>query len=171
MTLHLQSTIFGQFVRMISRNGKFKYPDEIDPFLWKTAFQQDHSQELDPSQQSRERQHTGGPVDGSGVGKNSHGASSEDVEKKRRSIPPTSNFSDVVVVGWYGSDDPEASHLAASNMTGNLVHATNSLEYCTESPELAYQIETFHRFPDVYSQLRRVHRKLHLRTWGGGFDG
>lgn len=48
---------------------------------------------------------------------------------------------------------------------------TNSLEPCTESSELAYQLETFHRFPDVYSQLCRVHRKFYLRPRRAGFHG
>lgn len=117
MALHLQSTIFGQVVRMVSRNGKFKYPDETDPSLWKTTYQQEHSQELNPSQQSCGRRHTDGPMDGSGVKKNSCGTPREDIETNGQSISPTSNPSDVLVVGWYGPDDPEASHFAASNMT------------------------------------------------------
>lgn len=119
MALHLQSTIFGQAVRMISRNGRFKYPDETDPSLWKTAYQREHSPELNPSQESCERQHNDGPIDGSGMEKNRYGAPREEFEKAGHSNSPTSDPSDVVVVGWYGPDDPEASHFAVLNTTSN----------------------------------------------------
>lgn len=37
MQLHIQSTIFGQFVRLATGNKTLQYPDEIDPSLWNKA--------------------------------------------------------------------------------------------------------------------------------------
>jgi DHA1 family multidrug resistance protein-like MFS transporter len=137
MDLHLQSTIFGQIVRIVSRNGKLKYPDEIDPSLWKGALQGDPSQEPHQSQQSCERQHPDGQTDGPEKGMQTYGAQSGDIERSGQLISPTANPSDVVVVGWYGPDDPEASDFTASNVTYCFVPMTNSLECRTESTELA----------------------------------
>ena len=137
MKLHLQSTIFGQLVRMVSRNRKLRYPDEIDPSLWKVALQRDPSQEPHQSQQSCERQHPDGQTDESEKGMKTYGAQSGDIERSGQLISPTANPSDVVVVGWYGPDDSEASDFAASNVTYCFVPMTNLLECWTEPPELA----------------------------------
>ncbi|KAF4964023.1 hypothetical protein FSARC_8021 [Fusarium sarcochroum] len=40
MQLHIESTIFGQLVRLLSDHKVFQYPDEINPSLWQKAVQQ-----------------------------------------------------------------------------------------------------------------------------------
>lgn len=87
MKLHIQSTISGQLVRWVSRNAVFKYPDEIDSSLWKRAVQPTPSQDSQKPSRSQEPEHLNGEPQ-----------QNEDVE---------ANGSDVVVVGWYGPDDPE----------------------------------------------------------------
>jgi DHA1 family multidrug resistance protein-like MFS transporter len=39
MTSHFRDTVFGQFVRLITRKGLLKFPDELDPTLWKQCVQ------------------------------------------------------------------------------------------------------------------------------------
>ncbi|KAG6354495.1 hypothetical protein INS49_004512 [Diaporthe citri] len=85
MKLHMQSTIFGQLVRWVSRNGTFKYPDEIDLSLWKSAVQQTIPQE---SQQSHEPERTNGNIDGSERETQMSEALNGDVEKNEQSMPP-----------------------------------------------------------------------------------
>jgi DHA1 family multidrug resistance protein-like MFS transporter len=74
MELHLESTIFGQLVRLLSRGKLLRYPDEIDPSLWEKAVSRDSP---DNSNGEREKEEDDG-----------------------RSV---------LLVGWYGPDDPEVS--------------------------------------------------------------
>lgn len=167
----MQSTIFGQIVRWVARNGIFKYPDEIDPYLWKSAIQRRPSQELQQSRQSREPERISGHIDGPERKMQKAEALNEDVEKMEQSTMPRYGPQDVLVVGWYGPDDPEASDPDGPNMTCSLVPVADTLGSRAESPELAQQLETSYRFPDVCSQLCSVHRKFDLRTGRGESHG
>lgn len=109
MELHMQSTIFGQLLRWISRKAIYKYPDEIDPSLWKSSVHQVASQEFQQSQQSQEPEHTNGHTNKSETGIQKDGTRNGDIEKDTISMPPRDSSHDVLVVGWYGPDDPEAS--------------------------------------------------------------
>lgn len=113
----MQSTIFGQLVRWVSRNGMLKYPDEIDPSLWKSAVQRTPPQQPQHSQQAQEPERTNGHISGSESGMQKGEALNGDVEKNGESTPQRDDHSDILVVGWYGPDDPEASDFAASNMS------------------------------------------------------
>lgn len=170
MDFHMQSTIFGQLVRWVLRNGSFKYPDEIDPFLWKSAVQRRPSQELQQSHQSRKPERSG-QIDGSQRKMQTGEALNKDVETVQKSTLPRYGPQDVLVVGWYGPDDPEASDPDGPNMTCSLVPVADTLGSRAESPELAQQLETSYRFPDVCSQLCSVHRKFDLRTGRGESHG
>lgn len=163
----MQSTIFGQIVRWVARNGIFKYPDEIDPYLWKSAIQRRPSQELQQSRQSREPERISGHIDGPERKMQKAEALNEDVEKMEQSTMPRYGPQDVLVVGWYGPDDPEASDPDGPNMMCSFVPVADTLGSRAESPELAQQIETSYCFPDVCSQLCRVHRKFDLRPGRG----
>lgn len=105
----MQSTIFGQLLRWISRKGIYKYPDEIDPSLWKSAVHEVASQEFQQSQQLQEPEHTNGHTDESETGIQKDGTGNRDAEKNAISMPPRDGSQHVLVVGWYGPDDPEAS--------------------------------------------------------------
>lgn len=89
MQFHIQSTVFGQFVRLTSRNKVFRYPDEIDPSLWEKAVRQD-TQSPQPEQALR-------PV------------YDRTEEEKQKSTGVADGASDILVVGWYGPADPEVS--------------------------------------------------------------
>jgi len=94
MGWRLHATIFGQTMRLVSGQKLFQYPDEIDPTVWKKAVQQ---------------QDTSTPVqtnvlagDSDKEAQNSSSQSQElqaDVEKN--------GSQEVLLVGWYGPDDPE----------------------------------------------------------------
>ncbi|KAK8068657.1 MFS general substrate transporter [Apiospora saccharicola] len=89
-SLHLQSTMFGQLMRLASGNRLFKYPDEIDPSLWKQAVQPNESVQSD---QSREP---------------STPSNKEDLPDHVSPNEHPDGSGDVVLVDWYGPDDPEA---------------------------------------------------------------
>jgi MFS transporter, DHA1 family, multidrug resistance protein len=95
MAPHFQSTIFGQLIRLLSGSRFFKYYDEINPSLWKKAVQQ---------------QGTPAPTI----------VESEQEDMEMRVVPSETSLSsqtlhpsghedgrDILVVGWYGPDDPE----------------------------------------------------------------
>lgn len=84
--------MFGQLVRGISGNRIFQYPDEIDPSQWKKAVLLDNIDA--PSSTAREN--------GSAL------------KEARSQHPASTNHTgsdekNVLIVGWYGSDDPEVS--------------------------------------------------------------
>lgn len=130
----MQSAIFGQLVRRVSRNGMFKYPDEINPTLWKSAVQRRLSQELQQSDQAQEPERISGQIDGSEKRMHEGEALNEDVEKIANSALPSDGHDGVLVVGWYGPDDPEASD---PDVSIAVVPFADLLGTRTESPELA----------------------------------
>lgn len=134
MEFHMQSAIFGQLVRWMSRNGMFKYPDEIDPSLWKSAVQRNSSQELQQSCQSRGPERISGQIDRPEGRIQKGEALSQDVEKDAQSTLPSDGHDGVLVVGWYGPDDPEASD---PDVSIAVVPFADLLGTRTESPELA----------------------------------
>lgn len=91
MAFRFHTTTFGQLVRLLSRNKVFQYPDEIDPLLWKRLFRQDALEHMDGSGREPSKNET-----------------TED------GIPQNTAFHDgeqeVLLVEWYGPDDPEVSH-------------------------------------------------------------
>lgn len=133
----MQSTIFGQFARWVSRNGMLKYPDEVDPFLWKSAIQRSPSQELHQSYQSREPERISGQIDGPETRMQKGEAMNEDAEKMGQSTLPRDRPHDILVVGWYGPDDQEASDPDGPNMTCSCVPVADTPAFRAESPELA----------------------------------
>lgn len=109
MSLRFQTTTFSRLVRAISRGTKLRYPDEIDPSLWKVAIgrhtlddQLKHTQGTSPNGSAS--------IDSDvveGVPDKELSASEMDGEawKKEKSESDRS----VVIVDWYGPDDPEVS--------------------------------------------------------------
>ncbi|KAK8022747.1 MFS general substrate transporter [Apiospora rasikravindrae] len=79
MAFHLQTTIFGQLVRLVSRGRLFQYPDERDPSLWKDAVQKDDT-----------------------------APAHAQTEVRQRSTPHAlDEQGNLLIVSWYGPDDPE----------------------------------------------------------------
>lgn len=121
MILQMQSTIFGQLVRLVSRNGKFKYPDEIDPSLWKNAVQRPPLQEPQQPPRAQEPGSPNGQADGSEKGVQKGDTANGDVEKDAQSCFQGDGPDDILVVGWYGPDDPEVSDSADSDVACSFV--------------------------------------------------
>ncbi|KAK8075988.1 MFS general substrate transporter [Apiospora phragmitis] len=89
MAFHLQSTIFGQLVRLVSRGKLFQYPDERDPSLWKGAVQRDDEAPGDKGNEGRSL------------------ATPAPSPNYQGSTPHPLSGHNVLVVGWYGPKDPE----------------------------------------------------------------
>lgn len=87
MAFHLQTTIFGQLVRSVSRGRFFQYPDERDPSLWKGAVQKNDANASEKPSDTRNQ--TAPVLDCQG------------------STSYTLDEHSVLIVGWYGPDDPE----------------------------------------------------------------
>jgi hypothetical protein len=94
MSWRLHDTIFGQVVRFLTSNKYYRYPDEIDPTLWEKAVQK-APPAADNSTVSGEESKDKEAQDGA-VETQSHKVASVKTEKD-----------DILLVGWYGADDPE----------------------------------------------------------------
>ncbi|ETS87893.1 hypothetical protein PFICI_01721 [Pestalotiopsis fici W106-1] len=108
MATFFRDTAFGQVVRLLSHRRLLRYPDEIDPLLWKKSLQQHGA--------------AGCSISDPGVESNSAQILSDNEEKSpirdpRRQMGLIENGAgpaqavedgrDVYLVGWYGPDDPE----------------------------------------------------------------
>lgn len=91
MAFRFHTTTFGQLVRLLSGNKVFQYPDEIDPLLWKRFLRQDAFKHMNGS-------HNG----------------SNKMEAMEDGAPENTVLHDgeqeILLVEWYGLDDPEVSH-------------------------------------------------------------
>ncbi|KAH7317121.1 major facilitator superfamily domain-containing protein [Stachybotrys elegans] len=83
MDIHLRSSVFGQLVRLVTRNRYFKYPDEIDHTLWTASL---------PNQPTTNPSESTGVVEGRQI--------------ETRKADQADDGGDQIV-GWYGPDDPE----------------------------------------------------------------
>ncbi|KAK7752009.1 GTPase-activating protein [Diatrype stigma] len=102
MEFHMQSTIFGQLVRFLSRGKFFKYPDEIDPSLWKKAVQRDTPENTNA---------TSTPADLS-----KKEAVIQDNETRDQTVDGCVVGQNIILVGWYGEDDTEMPKLGRSGI-------------------------------------------------------
>lgn len=104
MATQFRDTTFGHIVRFASNNRLLKYPDEIDPTLWKKSLQgQDASSSETANGSSVEKASNsrGDALDGTNLG------SSDPAH-----IPEGGR--DIYLVDWYGPDDPEVSTFRTS---------------------------------------------------------
>lgn len=99
MAWQLQGTIFGQAMRLVSGNKFFRYPDEIDPSLWKRVIQKDTRNET-PEQ-------SGVMAADSEKGLDREAQSSSSQNQELQDDAEKDSKKDVLLVGWYGPDDPE----------------------------------------------------------------
>ncbi|KAL9610745.1 MAG: hypothetical protein Q9167_004564 [Letrouitia subvulpina] len=94
MTTQFRDTQFGHLVRFLSGHKLFRYPDEIDPSLWKKSLQQDTSS---TSSRSPERP-------------NASEKESDTPDGDLRDLNTkhvVEDGKDIHLVDWYGPDDPE----------------------------------------------------------------
>lgn len=98
MESFIRTTVFGQAVRLASRNRLLRYPDELDPSLWKKW-----TEKTEPApEQSAEKQEK-------------H-VSSTPVNKGEDLNCMSAGEGKVLLVGWYGINDPEASSSTRSSL-------------------------------------------------------
>ena len=98
MAFQLHSTIFGQLVRLLSGKRLFRYPDEIDPSLWKKTVQRDTPEQTNMS-----------------TGKSNKEAPNANSQNRMVQCDGEHNgVPGILLVGWYGPDDPEVWAPAAS---------------------------------------------------------
>lgn len=147
MTFQFHTTTFGQIIRLLSRNKVFQYPDEIDPLLWKRFLRQDASEHINGSSESsskKEATENGAPENG----------------------VLHNDEPDILLVEWYGPDDPEVSHFTSSPYEVHPHHYAALIQALrvAESSELASKMEESHDISTLRPQFCSLHGKLHLCT-------
>lgn len=116
MELHLESTMFGHLVRLLSRRKFFRYPGENDPSLW------DKAVKLVP------------PVNSNGNQEYDAGKGMSDDGKC------------VLLVGWYGPDDPEVSIRFSSIRMRCYICTMKILISFHEASELVHTLQALDAF-------------------------
>lgn len=118
---HFRDTVFGQVVRLLSRNRLLKFPDELDPNLWKQCVKQGHSTasstsgEHDDGLPGSTTDHTaaddvsdgGGKGQKQGTGMTSARGSGNKQQAIHVGNPSHEKTAGVHLVDWYGPDDRE----------------------------------------------------------------
>jgi DHA1 family multidrug resistance protein-like MFS transporter len=99
MESFVRTTVFGQAVRLASRNRLLRYPDELDPSLWKKW---NEKTEPVPEQSAEEQE--------------KHVSSTLPVTKGDALNCISAGEGKVLLVGWYGINDPEASNSTRSSL-------------------------------------------------------
>lgn len=97
MAFQFHTTTFGQLIRLLSGNKVLQYPDEIDPLLWKRFLGQDASNHMSGSNNGPSKEET--TEDGAPENIVLHDGEQE-----------------ILLVEWYGPDDPEVSHFPPAPM-------------------------------------------------------
>lgn len=109
MSFRTQTTTFSRLVRAISRGTKLRYPDEIDPSVWKVAIGRHISEERSNHTQEAS-QNSSASTDGNGAeGVPDKELSTSEMEGTAWKKEKSESERGVVVVDWYGPDDPEVS--------------------------------------------------------------
>jgi DHA1 family multidrug resistance protein-like MFS transporter len=117
MNDHFRDTVFGQLVRLFSGKILPKFPNELDPNLWKQCVQQDatppssisglHSSPSEPSHQAYAEASGGGEKGEKQIDDvaSAHGSGND--QNYDQDNPSHEKSKDVILVGWYGPDDQE----------------------------------------------------------------
>lgn len=107
MTTQLRDTQFGHLLRSLSGNKLFRYPDEIDPSLWKEFLRRDTT-----STPTREQTNT-----------SVQDSKTQDGDlQDRNENDIVENGKDIYLVAWYGPDDPEVSATIGSKRMTSTSH-------------------------------------------------
>lgn len=115
MTDEFRDAVFGQVVRLLFRKRLLKFPDEIDPTLWKQCIRTDTTTD---STASGTQNAPAGSSDciaddvndnEEKVQKQNSGDSSTHDSREKQYLGDSSheNTTDVVLVDWYGPGDQE----------------------------------------------------------------
>ncbi|KAI1654291.1 hypothetical protein F4813DRAFT_211589 [Daldinia decipiens] len=96
MATQIRDTQFGHLVRFLSRNKIFRYPDEVDPSLWKRPLQGDTGPlPIPPAEQANDTQRSD--------------------RRNPGTAPVGENDREFNLINWYGPDDPENPQNWSSN--------------------------------------------------------
>lgn len=90
---HVRDTVFGHSIRLTSGNKLLKFPDEMDPSLWKESAQRGTHGDLEKQRKLSSSGNTA--MDDS------------DNQNLDRADPGAENGKDIYLVDWYGPDDLE----------------------------------------------------------------
>ena len=114
---HFRDTVFGQVVRLLSKNRLLRFPDELNPTLWKQCVEQDPSAasstsgELDGLPASGDHIAADVSVRGEKCQKQGTGMSSAHGSGDRQVMhdgnPSREKTTGVRLVDWYGPGDQE----------------------------------------------------------------
>jgi DHA1 family multidrug resistance protein-like MFS transporter len=114
MNNRFRDTVFGQVVRLLSRNRLLKFPNELDPTLWKQCVQRDATAASSSSEDhSGISDHTVAGVNGCGEKSQRQGADSTSLHKSgdkhslHQGDPSHEKTPNFVLVDWYGLDDQD----------------------------------------------------------------
>jgi len=114
MNDHFRDKVFGQVVRLLSRNRLLKFPDELDPTLWKERVQRDATVVSSTSEEHEGlSDHTAAGVSDGGKKRQRQGADatslhgSGDKHSLHQGDPSPEKTTNFVLVDWYGPDDQE----------------------------------------------------------------
>jgi DHA1 family multidrug resistance protein-like MFS transporter len=114
MNDHFRDTVFGQVVRLISGNKLLRFPDELNPTLWKQCVQRNATAASLTSEEQKglsnrtvagvnsvvdKRQRQGAETT------STHG--SGDDHSLHRGNPSPEETTNFILVDWYGQDDKE----------------------------------------------------------------
>ncbi|KIV85784.1 hypothetical protein PV11_01442 [Exophiala sideris] len=110
----LRDTQFGHLVRFLSGYKYLRYPDEVDPSLWRKAMARDDT--IKPNMQSDEREKPVDTTDQTTNASSANNLNSGDGDGARTSQGHfVEDGKDVHLVDWYGPDDPENPQNWSSN--------------------------------------------------------
>ena len=157
MTTQIRDTQFGHVVRFLSRRRLLRYSDEIDASMYKSSIPSKLEQGADVQIQERDVQAIG------------RRANAEEADKQQgdredaHTSPTCQSEKDVLLVNWYGPDDPEVC--IANPVSTDVTHMQ------PESTELVSQLEASSDLSNLHSQLRSLFCELHIRPGRVKFDG
>lgn len=99
MSEYVRDTVFGQLVRLLSTRRLLQFPDEINPQIHE-QFVKSHT---DTSSDSKRPEEAGNLEENK---TSQHNGQNDEISGESGL---RHNATDIVLVDWYGKDDPEAS--------------------------------------------------------------
>lgn len=103
MSTQIRDTQFGYLVRAISKNRRYRYPDELETFFWKTQLQQQVKPLPSARPGPRSQDWDESKAEDNATDTPTYGIASQVFEADNDAGPDN----EVYLVDWYGPDDPE----------------------------------------------------------------
>lgn len=115
----VRDSVFGHFVRMVSKNKAFQYAEEKDPSIWEKFVSAEksgnmaHHGSVEPEEESDKDKETGTSNNDSNSATSSStqvgGGEATTVNKPSGKKVDAEKGRDLHMVDWYGPDDPDVS--------------------------------------------------------------